>query len=115
MAATAPEHRKIADQCLPHINRVLEDSYIADSLASGPWTLFVESERTGFPIDQDHLRQVSTFFRAAFAFQCKESPEKTMDILQEELDIVEQGSSWTDANSGASLWTAKANDRLRGS
>lgn len=56
--------------------------------------LYVGSENMRFDIHQHQLFEVSTFFKAAFTSQYEESSEKSMDLLEDDVDTFELIVQW---------------------
>lgn len=72
-------------------------------------TMFVGKERTRFDVHQDQLCEVSTFFKAAFTSQYKESSKKTIELLEDDVDTVDLFVQWL-YKQQCDLWSAPVDD-----
>lgn len=60
----------------------------------GTVAIFVGVENTRFDVHQDQLCKVSTFFKAAFTSDYKESSNKTMHLIEDDVDTVDLVIQW---------------------
>ena len=57
-------------------------------------TLFVGKGKKPFYVHQEQLCEVSSFFKAAFTSEFRESSEKTMDLVEEDEDTFDRFVQW---------------------